>query len=219
MSKLFDLSIYFVADPHSCGGRSLDSVVLGALKGGITLLQLRNKEDGFETVFAQATVLKRLADDFGVPLLINDYPEVAMQCGAAGVHLGHEDDTPAEAREFLGPDAVIGMSSYLEQHFKDLSPKIVNYAGTGPFFASKTDKGKVVLGAERFSSLIKNSPVPVVAIGGITPERAGDAIRAGAKGVAMMRAISEADDPEAAARAFVIAVQQARQDLEARRAS
>lgn len=219
MSKAFDLSVYFVADPHSCGGRSLESVVLAALKGGITLLQLRNKEDGFETVFAQATAIKTLADDFGVPLLINDYPEVAMQCGAAGVHLGHEDDTPKEAREFLGPEAIIGMSSYTEQHFKDISPNIVTYAGTGPFFASKTDKGKVVLGAEKFTALIKNSPVPVVAIGGITPERAGEAIRAGAQGVAMMRAISEAPDPEAAARAFVTAVAKARQELEARRAS
>jgi thiamine-phosphate pyrophosphorylase len=219
MAQNCDLSVYFVADPHSCGGRSLDSVVLSALKGGITLLQLRNKEDGFEPVFAQAVRLKALADDFGVPFLVNDYPEIAMQCGAAGVHLGHEDDTPKEAREFLGSEAIIGMSSYAEQHFKDLNPKIVNYAGTGPFFASKTDKGKVVLGAERFSALIKNSPVPVVAIGGITPERASEAIRAGAQGVAMMRAISEAVDPEEAARAFVTAVAKARQDVEARRAS
>ena len=219
MSRSFDLSVYFIADPHNCLGRPLGSVVLGALKGGVTLLQLRNKEDSFEAVYEQAVVVKKLADDFGVPLLINDYPEVAMQCGAAGVHLGHEDDPPAEAREFLGPEPIMGFSAYHDEHFQELDSGIIDYVGTGPLYPTKTDKGKVVLGTKNFSRMAHLSPVPVVAIGGITPDNAGDAILAGADGVAMMRAVSEAVDPEEAARALVKAVQAARQEEEARRAS
>lgn len=202
----FDLSVYFVADPSCCAGRPVEAVVLAALKGGVTLLQLRNKHSPRDEVFEQALRLGALADDFGVPLLINDYPDIAFETKVAGVHLGQGDNNPAQARALLGAGAVIGLTAFRPEHFSALARGVVDYTGTGPIYPTQTDKGKPVLGPEGFSLMISNAPVPVVGIGGITVDNAGAVIRAGAKGVAVMRAISEAPDPEEAARALAAEV-------------
>lgn len=209
MTRPFDLSVYFVADPACCAGRSVEAVALAALKGGVTLLQYRNKHDAMDTIFAQAGRLAALAGDFGVPLLINDYPEIASQV-KAGVHLGQDDPDPAQARALLEPGAIIGLTAFTPEHLAAIERGVVDYAGTGPVYPTQTDKGKPVLGSERFAALVSATPVPVVGIGGITAQNAGAVVRAGASGVAVMRAISEAQDPEAAARALTEAVRAAR---------
>ncbi|MEM7650872.1 MAG: thiamine phosphate synthase [Pseudomonadota bacterium] len=205
MAKAFDLSIYFVADPSVCahGGRARDivDVVMNAVRGGVTMVQYRNKHDPMPDILAEAAMLKEWMPE-GVPLLINDHIDVAQAVGADGVHLGQGDASPEEARAKLGEDAIIGQTAFTAEHMAAVDPAIVDYVGTGPFYETKTDKGKPVLGAEKFSEIIKLSPVPVVGIGGITPENAKAVIGAGAHGVAMMRSISEAPDVAAAARAF-----------------
>lgn len=160
--------------------------------------------------------LKDLAARHHVPLLVNDHVELALEAGADGVHLGQGDMIPAQARALLGDRAIIGQTAYTQDHFKAIETdpaQCVDYAGTGPFYETKTKKGKPVLGAgdaAAFRALVKISSVPVVGIGGITPDNAASVIKAGADGVAMMRAISEAPDPAKAARAFVNAVETAR---------
>ena len=211
MSRPFDLSVYFVADPACCAGRTVERVVIEALRGGVTLVQLRNKNDMKAIVLEQALRLKALVSDFGVPLLINDFPDIAFAAKADGVHIGQGDTEPAEARALLGPDAIIGLTAFCEEHFSAIEAGAVDYAGTGPVYPTQTDKGKPVLGPIKFSKLIPLSPVPVVGIGGIDAGNAEAVIRAGAEGVAVMRAISEADDPEEAARGLVEAVGRARE--------
>lgn len=217
----FDLSVYFVADPSCCAGRPVEGVVLAALKGGVTVLQLRNKRSPRDDVFEQAVRLGALADDFGVPLLINDYPDIALESKARGVHIGQGDMSPAQARALLGAGAVIGLTAFRAEHFAAIERGVVDYAGTGPVYPTQTDKGKPVLGPEGFSMMIADAPVPVVGIGGISAENAGAVIRAGARGVAVMRAISEAPDPEEAARALAAEVRAVRvaQEILNRRAS
>jgi thiamine-phosphate pyrophosphorylase len=130
------------------------------------------------------------------------------------VHLGQGDASPEEARVKLGADAIIGQTAFTQEQIEAVDPEVVDYIGTGPFYTTQTRKGKELLGPSeaggngRFAALAALSPLPVVGIGGITPENAHAVLEAGAQGVAMMRAISEADDPEGAARAFagVIAV-------------
>lgn len=201
------LSVYFVADPILCNGRDVVRVVMDAVRGGVSMVQLRDKRGDKAQVLALAAMLVEILN---VPLLINDDPEVAFAVGAAGVHLGQGDMPVAEARKMLGADAIIGQTAFTPEHMAAIDPAVVDYVGTGPFYETKTDKGKPVMGAVRFAEIIALSPVPVVGIGGVTPENAGAVIKAGADGVAMMRAISGAADPQAAAQAFVSSVEQAR---------
>ncbi len=209
MQNPFDLSVYLVADPTLCAGRDLIDVVMQAVAGGVTLVQLRDKSGDMPQFFARAAMLNELLKAHNVPLLINDSIDVAFAVGASGVHLGQGDQSPAQARAMLGEHAIIGQTAFTEAHIAALDAS-VNYIGTGPFYETKTDKGKPVLGAEKFAALVKLSPVPVVGIGGVTPENAAAVIHAGADGVAMMRSVSEVDDPKLAAEKFAHAVELAR---------
>ena len=200
--KPFDLSIYFVADPSCCAGRDIMEVVVAAVAGGATMVQYRNKSDDMAQIHAEASMLSELLKTFDVPLIVNDHVDVAFAAGADGVHLGQGDASPEEARSQLGKLAIIGQTAFTKEQLEAVDPRIIDYVGTGPFYETQTDKGKPVLGAETFTSLIQYAPVPVVGIGGITPENARAVIEAGADGVAMMRSISEAEDPQAAAKQF-----------------
>ncbi len=198
MKRSFDLSLYFVADPACCAGRDIADVVMAAVKGGVTMVQLRNKADSKIVVAAQAAMLAEMLKNSGVIFLVNDYPDIAHDADADGVHIGQGDLTPAEARRIIGSDKILGLTAFTPDHIAAVDPDIVDYIGTGPVYPTKTDKGKPVLGPEKFSGLVKLSPVPVVGIGGITAENAAAVIKAGAAGIAVMRAISEGDDIEAA---------------------
>lgn len=207
LRKTFDLSFYFVVDPSCCGGRDIVEVVLAAVRGGATMVQLRNKHDPKPLIVAQAALLAELLKGEDIPFLVNDYPEIARDVEADGVHIGQDDMSAAQARAILGEDKIIGLTAFTDAQISAVDPHIVDYIGTGPFFPTQTDKGKPVLGAARFSELAALSPVPVVGIGGITAENAAEVLKAGADGVAVMRAISESADPMAATQRLRDAVQ------------
>ena len=193
MSKPFDLSLYFIADPACCGGRAMADVVMAAAEGGVTMVQYRNKTGAMPEILAEAALLSELLKPYNIPFLINDHVDVAFAVGADGVHLGQGDISPVEARKTLGDAAIIGQTAFTPEHLAAVDPSVVDYVGTGPFYPTQTDKGKPVLGAEKFAELVKLSPVPVVGIGGITPDRVDEVMYAGANGVAVMRAIGEAN--------------------------
>lgn len=200
--KSFDLSVYFVADPACCAGRSVVDVVMQAADAGVTMVQYRDKSQDIPMIAAQAAMLVELLKPYHIPFLVNDYVDVAAAVSADGVHLGQGDIRPADARAKLGQDAIIGQTAFTEEHIAAIDAGVVDYIGTGPFYPTQTDKGKPVLGAEKFSALIALSPVRVVGIGGITPDNARAVIDAGADGIAMMRSISAAADVGAAVRDF-----------------
>lgn len=200
-----DLSVYVVIDPAVCAGRPPEEIAVQAARGGATLLQYRDKSGDEDAALAGAQRVKAALDDAGlsVPLLINDYPSIAQHIGAAGVHIGQGDMTPQAARALLGEAAIIGLTAFTPDHMAALDPAVVDYVGTGPVYPTKTDKGKPILGVEGLARLVALSPVPVVGIGGITPASAAEVMRAGVDGVAVMRAVSAADDPQGAAQALV----------------
>ena len=171
------------------------------------MVQLRNKRDGLDTIADEAQRIQSILADSNVPFIINDYVELAAEIGADGVHIGQEDMSVKEARRIIGAEAILGLTAFTRAHYDVLDSDIIDYVGTGPFHATLTKPDKPVLGADGFAQLAKSAPVPVVGIGGITTDNAADVIAAGAQGVAMMRAVSEADDPEVAARHFVSAVE------------
>lgn len=198
----FNPALYFILDPACCGGRDVAEVVRAAVAGGVTLVQYRDKLNPPAIVLDAARRVKAALAGTGVPLLINDYVEIALQIGAGGAHIGQGDISAREARTLLGPEAIVGLTAFTEEHIDAIDPAVVDYIGTGPVYPTLTDKGKPVLGVERFGQLLRLSPVPVVGIGGITPENAAPVLAAGAAGIAVMRGIGAAPDVKEAALEF-----------------
>jgi len=204
------LAVYFIADPSVCRGRPLPEVLREALEGGVTLVQLRDKVRPPSELFNEALLLRDICHAYDVPFIVDDHVELARDVEADGVHVGQEDMDPAHARQLIGEEMILGLTAFTEEHIRAVDPDVVDYIGTGPVYATQTKPDKTVLGPEGLAGLVALSPVPVVGIGGITPENAGAVIKAGANGVAMMRAVSEAVHADQAARAFVEVVRDAR---------
>ncbi|MFI3244147.1 MAG: thiamine phosphate synthase [Akkermansia sp.] len=199
------LHLYLVTDEASrCRHGLLDTVRM-AVEGGVTLVQHRCKKGDAATQLAEARALKELLDELGVPLIINDNLELALAVDAAGLHIGQLDMSPIEARKGLKPHQILGLTVNNAAQLQAVPSGIIDYLGIGPVFPTISKKNPApTLGVAGLAQLVSSSPLPVVAIGGI---RAQDApiIRqqAGAAGVAIVSAICAADDPRAAAQAFL----------------
>jgi thiamine-phosphate pyrophosphorylase len=206
-----NLSVYFVTDPVLCAHRGVVETAVLAARGGATLVQLRDPDAKGRALVEATRVLVAALAPFGVPVIVNDRPDVALAAGAAGVHLG-QDDLPAEAaRAILGPDAIIAMSAGSEAELAAVPWDVVDHVGIGPVFATATkgDAG-AALGPDGLARLVRLARRPAVAIGGLNAARAPACIAAGAAGVAVVSAIASAADPEAAARDLRAIVENAR---------
>jgi thiamine-phosphate pyrophosphorylase len=206
-----DPTLYLVTDPHLGGGRVLLEIVAAAVEGGVTLVQLRDKQAEGRALLEQARALKALLDPLGVPLLINDRIDIALAAGAAGCHVG-QTDLPAEtARALLGPDAIVGVSLDAVDQARAVGPALVDYIAYGPFAptATKVDAGPPI-GAAGLAAVRAQTDLPLVAIGGVGEANAGAAVAAGADGIAVVAAIMAAADPAAASRRLRAAIDAAR---------
>jgi thiamine-phosphate pyrophosphorylase len=202
-----DWSLYLVTDRRLSSPRSLHDVVRAALRGGVTAVQLREKECATRDFVDLARALKAILAPAGVPLVINDRVDVALAACADGVHIGQSDMDYRDARRLLGPDAIIGLSVETPEQAERAADLAVDYLGVGPIFPTptKTDAAPV-WGIEGLAALRRASRHLLVAIGGIDRENAGAVIRAGADGVAVVSAICAAPDPEQAARELRAAI-------------
>lgn len=209
--EAFDLSLYLVVGPADTGGRDIVEVVRAAVAGGVTLVQLRDKNAPLERLVESARALKDLLAPAGIPLVINDSLEAALATPAEGLHLGQEDLDPAVARAALGRWAIIGTSAGDADEAGRVDPAVVDYVGIGPAYAtgSKADAGAAI-GPEGLSALRAQLDLPLVAIGGITEDRTAEVMACGVEGIAVVSAIGGAADPEAAARGLKRAVAESR---------
>jgi thiamine-phosphate pyrophosphorylase len=210
-----DPTLYLVTDPELTRGRSLIEIVGAAVEGGVTLVQLRDKQAEGRALLEQARALKALLDPLAIPLIVNDRVDVAVAAGAAGCHIGQNDLPAEEARAILGPDAILGVSIDRVEQARVADPDYVDYVAHGPFAATgtKPDAGAPV-GASGIASVRELCELPLVAIGGIDTGNAAEAIRAGADGIAVVSAIMAAADPKAAARELRAVIDAARRVLE-----
>ena len=197
----FDLTLYLVAGSEAVGKRSLAEVVAAAVRGGVTLVQLREKSLPDAPMIDLAREIKGVLQASGVPLIINDRVEVALAAEADGVHLGLDDLAAAEARARLGPERILGVSAGTPEEAALVDPALADYAGVGSVFATSTkpDAGPPI-GLEGLAGLRARIPLPVVAIGGIGAGQAESVMARGVEGLAVVSAICGAADPEAAAR-------------------
>lgn len=208
-----DLSVYLVTDARLCAGRGLLETVRASAEGGATIVQLRDPDAPARRLVEQARALVAMLRPLGIPLIVNDRADVAVSAGADGVHVGQKDLSARDVRGIIGPGKILGLSVGSPQEFaasgEDLA--FVDYLGVGPVraTATKADAGAVI-GIAGFAKVKALTRLPVVAIAGIDAGLAGDLVRAGADGVAVVSAICGASDPRAATRAIAEAVAAAR---------
>ena len=208
------LDLYLVTDSALAAPRALVDVVAAAVRGGATIVQLREKQLPAPAFTALARAVLAVTRPAGVPLLINDHIEVALAAGADGVHVGQSDATWREARRRLGPDAIIGLSVESWAQAIAAAEAEVDYLGVSPVFCTPTKPElSHALGLDGLRAIRAATRLPLVAIGGMNAGTAADAILAGADGVAVVSAICAADDPRAASRNLLTIIREAKRAM------
>jgi thiamine-phosphate pyrophosphorylase len=189
--------LYFVADRAG-----MARALRGALAGGVDLFQLRDKEASDDELLRAAGEARERCHAAGALFLLNDRPDLAAACGADGVHVGQDDMPVARARAVVGPDVMVGLSTHSMQQAQRGSKSGADYIAVGPVHATPTKKGRPAIGVEPVKYAAAHVTVPWFAIGGIDAATVADVVKAGARRIVVVRAIADADDPEAAARAL-----------------
>jgi thiamine-phosphate pyrophosphorylase len=196
-----DYSLYLVTDRGLAKGRSTLDIVRAAVRGGVTCVQLREKECSAREFIEEALAVRDFLKERGVPLIINDRVDVALAVGADGVHLGQTDMPLKTAQKILGDSMIIGISAESLEDAVEAEKGGADYLGVSPIHATptKTDTAPP-LGLEGLRAIRRAVKLPLVGIGGLNRENAADVIRSGGDGVAVVSAIVSAGDPAGAAR-------------------
>ena len=193
--------LYVVTDRQQTAGRSLEEVIASAARGGAGMVQLREKDLSARELLALGNRLQHVLAPYGIPLLINDRLDVAQALDAAGVHLAGHSLPTAQARRVLGPDKLIGVSTHSMEQAQDARDGGADFIVFGPVF---TTPSKVAYGPpqglQQLAHIVQSVDLPVLAIGGINVTNLPSVLQEGAHGVAMIRAVLEAADPDEATR-------------------
>jgi thiamine-phosphate pyrophosphorylase len=178
-----------------------EPVVAPALRGGVDMVQLRDKDASDDAILSAAARFRSLCDEHGALFWLNDRPDLVREAGADGVHLGQDDLPVGEARERLGPEVLIGLSTHSPEQFDVALRSEADQLSVGPVWETPTKAGRPAagLGYVRYAAA-HGAEVPWFAIGGIDAGNVGEVVAAGARRVVVVRAIRDADDPERAAR-------------------
>jgi len=198
---MFDLSLYLVTDRELSLGRNLEWIVEEAVKGGVTMVQLREKDCSTREFITLAVKLKETLSAYNVPLIINDRLDVALAANADGLHIGQRDMDYATARKLLGYGKIIGLSVENIEQVYEANETDVDYIGISPVFSTNTKTDTATpFGLKGIEEVMAVSKHPAVAIGGINNTNAASILQAGANGIAVVSAICSANDPQEAAR-------------------
>lgn len=207
MKPVFDLSLYLVTDRRLCAGKRLTDIVEQAVKGGVTMVQLREKDCPAGEFYGIAVELMEILKPGNVPLIINDRLDIALACNAHGLHIGQSDIPYNVARGILGYDKIIGLSVENEADAIEANKLDVDYIGISPVFTTPTKiDTATALGIAGTGKISRLSIHPCVGIGGINNANAADIIAAGADGIAVVSAIISAENPESAAKELKLTV-------------
>ena len=196
--------LYIILDPSVCPARPLVEVLTAATEAGASLFQYRNKTASMKEAYMEALALRHAAAKAGVLFIVNDRCDLALAVEADGVHLGQGDLPLDLARKVMGPDKLIGISTHNSDQVREATAGKPDYLGFGPIFkpGSKQDHDPVV-GLEGLRAMRRLTSLPVFAIGGIQIDQAGEVMRAGSNGVAVISAILKAPDISHAVKAFL----------------
>jgi thiamine-phosphate pyrophosphorylase len=170
-----------------------------AMSGGAGLIELRDREHPRNAIERSGQTFLRLANTYGALFIVNDDPYLARELGADGVHVGQDDMDPAEARQIMGPDAIIGLSTHSREQIEGSAKEPVDYISVGPIWETPTKEGRPATGLELIGEAAEIATRPWFAIGGIDTENADEVASAGAERLCVVRAIRDAANPRAAA--------------------
>jgi thiamine-phosphate pyrophosphorylase len=193
--------LYLVCDERS------DEFLERALRGGVDLVQLRIKDAADDVIVSVARRYRAVCAAHGAPLILNDRPDLVDAAGADGVHVGQDDVAVADARRLVGPDRLVGLSTHSPAQIDAAGAEpALDYIGVGPVHATPTKPGRAAVGLELVAYAAANARTPFFAIGGIDAGNVAAVRGAGADRIAVVRALTDAHDPEAAARALRSAI-------------
>ncbi len=208
---LVDYTLYLVTDRALAGGRPLEEVVERSLMGGVTVVQLREKDSSAREFLRMALRLKEILSRRKVPLIINDRLDIALASGAQGVHVGQDDLECSVVREIVGDRFIIGVSVSTVAEALQAEAQGADYLGVSPIFETPTKPDTPpATGLEGLGRIRSAVRLPLVAIGGIRAHNAAQVIQNGADGIAVVSALMSAADPEKAAQELIQAVSHGR---------
>jgi thiamine-phosphate pyrophosphorylase len=199
--RLRTARLYFVCDAHP-RGKDPEPLLRAALSGGVDIVQLREKDLPRREIELAALTFRRLCDTYSALFIVNDDPELALSCDADGVHVGQDDASAARARELIGPERILGVSTHSEQQIAASAGQPADYISVGPVWETPTKAGRPAVGVGLVTNARDSAPHPFFAIGGIDSGNAGEVVAAGAERLGVVRAIRDADNPTAAAEAL-----------------
>ena len=195
-----DYSVYLVTDRRNKTDEEFLNIIEEAIKGGTTIVQLREKTASTKEFYDLALKVKEITSRYGVPLLINDRIDIALAVGSEGVHIG-QDDMPADiAREIIGEDKILGVSASTVEEAKKAEIDSADYIGSGAVFPTATKDDADSVSKEELKEIVDSIDIPVVAIGGITVENAHTLKGSGIAGFSVVSAIMSAEDPKEASK-------------------
>ena len=203
--RIADARLYLVCDARP------REFLAAAIRGGVDVIQLRDKALDDDGLVTAAREFRAAADAHGALFVLNDRPDLVAACGADGIHVGQDDGTPAAARAVVGPDAIVGRSTHApaQADAADADPD-VDYLAVGPVHATPTKPGRPAAGLEYVEYAAGHARKPWFAIGGLDAGTIGEVVARGATRAVVVRAIADADDPEAAARTLRAALEDRR---------
>lgn len=202
------MRLYAVTDRTWLGARSLTAQVEEVLAAGVTFLQLREKDLPFEAFLESAKQLKEIAARYHIPFVINDNLEVALACGADGVHVGQSDIVSKDVRALIGQDKILGISANTVETAVQAEKSGADYIGVGAIFGTSTKKDAGSLSMETLRQICDAVAIPVVAIGGINEKNILSLKGSGVDGAAVISAIFAKPDPAAAVRELLTLTEQ-----------
>ena len=195
-----DYSVYLVTDRRNKTDEEFLNIIEEAIKGGTTVVQLREKTASTKEFYDLALRVKEITSRYGVPLLINDRIDIALAIDSEGVHIG-QDDMPADiAREIIGEDKILGVSASTVEEAKKAENDSADYIGSGAVFPTATKDDADSVSKEELKEIVDSIDIPVVAIGGITVENASSLKDSGIAGFSVVSAIMSAEDPKEASK-------------------
>ena len=195
--------LYVILDRSVARGRDLPDLLRAVLAGGCRLVQLREKTMPLDELLVLARGLARQCREAGALFIVNDRADLALACGADGLHVGQDDLPAREARALLRPGMILGVSTHDAEQAHRAAADGADYVAVGSIFPTTTKAGFQLVGTDLIRRVRPEVPVPLVGIGGITPDNAAAVIAAGADGVAVISAVCSAADPEASTRRFL----------------
>lgn len=193
------LLLYAITDRHWLGDRSLNEVVRESLEGGVTFLQIREKDLDEEHFYEEAVELQAMAREYGVPFVVNDNVDIAMRMDADGVHVGQSDMEAGNVRAMIGPDKILGVSAQTVEQAVLAEKRGADYLGVGAVFPTGSKDDADDVSHKTLQAICEAVSIPVVAIGGITLENTHELTGSGICGIAVISAIYAKEDIRQAA--------------------